>query len=204
MFAIGHCQSLTIALKCGEESGERYGQADGRQGEKRKAGYAKGNAAGRSALLFAVLTAARSGEARQATWEQIDLEARTWTLPSELMKMKRPHVVTLSDAAVALLEAYTPEDMREGLIFRGLRGKPLTDMALSQTMRSAGRTETVHGFRSSFRDWAAEKMPTIPAMVAEMALAHKVGTATEQAYLRSDLRDMRRALMEAWGRHVAP
>ncbi|ASJ91140.1 tyrosine-type recombinase/integrase [Porphyrobacter sp. CACIAM 03H1] len=166
--------------------------------------YAKGNAAGRSALLFAILTAARSGEARQATWEQIDLEARTWTLPAELMKMKRPHVVTLSDAAVALLEAYTPEDMREGLIFRGARGKPLTDMALSMIMRSAGRTETVHGFRSSFRDWAAEKMPTIPAMVAEMALAHKVGTATEQAYLRSDLRDMRRALMDAWGRHVAP
>jgi len=166
--------------------------------------YAKGNSAGRSALLFAVLTAARSGEARQATWEQIDLEARTWTLPAELMKMKRPHVVTLSDAAVALLEAYTPEDMRKGLIFAGLRGKPLTDMGLLNVMRSAGRKETVHGFRSAFRDWAAERMPTIPAMVAEMALAHKVGTATEQAYLRSDLRDMRRALMDAWGRHVAP
>jgi integrase len=120
------------------------------------------------------------------------------------MKMKRPHVVTLSDAAAALLEAYTPKDMREGLIFMGPRGKVMSDMALSMIMRGAGRTETVHGFRSSFRDWAAEKMPTVPAMVAEMALAHKVGTATEQAYLRSDLRDMRRALMEAWGRHVAP
>ncbi|MCB0074509.1 MAG: hypothetical protein KDE20_23750, partial [Caldilineaceae bacterium] len=69
---------------------------------------------------------------------------------------------------------------------------------------TAGRTETVHGFRSSFRDWVAEKMPTIPAMVAEMALAHRVGTATEQAYLRTDLRDMRRALMDAWGRFAAP
>ena len=120
------------------------------------------------------------------------------------MKMKEGHVVTLCDAAVALLEDYTPEDLRSGLIFKGARGKPLTDMALSMTLRDTGAKATVHGFRSSFRDWAAEKMPTIPAMVAEMALAHKVGTATEQAYLRSDLRDMRRALMEAWGRHVAP
>jgi integrase len=166
--------------------------------------YAKDKAASRSALLFAILTAARSGEVRQATWEQIDLEARTWTRPASIMKMDEGHVVTLSDAAVALLEAYTPEDMREGLIFRGQRGGVLTDMALSMTLRDTGHNATVHGFRSSFRDWAAEKMPTIPAMVAEMALAHKVGTATEQAYLRSDLRDMRRALMEAWGRHVAP
>ena len=120
------------------------------------------------------------------------------------MKLKRPHVFTLSDAAVALLKDYPPEGLRSGLIFRGGRGKALTDMALLTVMRSADRTETVHGFRSAFRDWAAEKMPTIPAMVAEMALAHKVGTATEQAYLRSDLRDMRFALMDAWGRHVAP
>ena len=166
--------------------------------------YAKDKAASRSAVLFAILTAARSGEVRQATWEQIDLEARTWTRPADMMKMKQAHVVTLSDAAVALLVAYTPEEMRSGLIFQNQRGKALSDMALSMTVRSAGRSETVHGFRSSFRDWAAEKMPTIPAMVAEMALAHKVGTATEQAYLRSDMRDMRRALMEAWGRHVAP
>jgi len=80
----------------------------------------------------------------------------------------------------------------------------LSDMSLTKALRTAGRAETVHGFRSAFRDWAAEQMPTIPAMVAEMALAHKVGTKTEQAYLRSDLRDMRRALMEAWGRFAAP
>ena len=165
---------------------------------------AKDKAASRSALLFVMLTAARSGEVRQATWEQIDLEARTWTRPAEIMKMKEGHVVTLCDAAVSLLEDYTPKDLRSGLIFEGARGKPLTDMALSMTLRETGAKATVHGFRSSFRDWAAEKMPTIPAMVAEMALAHKVGTATEQAYLRSDLRDMRRALMEAWGRYVAP
>ena len=77
-------------------------------------------------------------------------------------------------------------------------------MTLTRAMRLADRQETVHGFRSAFRDWAAEKMPTVPAMVAEMALAHKVGTATEQAYLRSDLRDMRLSLMNAWGRFATP
>ncbi|KUR72508.1 hypothetical protein AQZ52_04490 [Novosphingobium fuchskuhlense] len=77
-------------------------------------------------------------------------------------------------------------------------------MSLTKALRTAGRDETVHGFRSTFRDFAAERCPTIPAMVAEMALAHKVGTATEQAYLRSDLRDLRHALMDAWGRFAAP
>jgi integrase len=164
----------------------------------------KGASASRHAVLFAILTAARSGEVRQVPWEQIDLDARTWTRPASVMKMKEGHVVTLSDAAVALLEAYAPNDMRKGLIFVGARGGPLSDMSLTKAMRTAGRTETVHGFRSSFRDWAAEMMPTVPAMVAEMALAHRVGTATEQAYLRSDLRDLRRALMDAWGRFAAP
>lgn len=160
--------------------------------------------ASRAAMLFAILTAARSGEVRHATWEQIDLEARTWSRPAAVMKMKVPHVVTLSDAAIALLDRFAPADMRKGLIFPGAKGRPLSDMSLSKMIRQAGHEATVHGFRSSFRDWAAEQMPTVPAMVAEMALAHRVGTATEQAYLRSDLRDMRRALMEAWGRHVAP
>lgn len=164
----------------------------------------KGASASRHAVLFAILTAARSGEVRQATWEQIDLKPRTWTRPASVMKMKEGHVVTLSDAAIALIEAYAPKDMRRGLIFAGVRGGPLSDMSLTKVMRTAGRSETVHGFRSAFRDWAAEKMPTIPAMVAEMALAHRVGTATEQAYLRTDLRDMRRGLMDAWGRFVAP
>ncbi|MDF8334135.1 tyrosine-type recombinase/integrase [Novosphingobium cyanobacteriorum] len=161
--------------------------------------------ASRFAVLFTILTAARSGEVRNATWEQIDLEARTWTRPASMMKMAKGHVVTLSDAAVALLERWNPDKaLRTGLMFAGVKGGPLSDMSLTKALRTAGRVETVHGFRSAFRDWAAERMPTIPAMVAEMALAHKVGTATEQAYLRSDLRDMRRALMEAWGRFAAP
>lgn len=161
-------------------------------------------AASRAAVLFTILTAARSGEVRNATWEQIDLEGKEWRRPAGIMKMKIAHVVTLNDAALALLEKYAPKEVRSGLIFRGKGGKPLSDMSLTKALRAAGRDETVHGFRSAFRDWAAEKMPTVPAMVAEMALAHRVGTATEQAYLRSDLRDMRRALMDGWGRFVAP
>lgn len=166
---------------------------------------AKPAAASRQAVLFTILTAARSGEVRLARWEQVDLAAMTWTRPADIMKSGEAHVVTLSPAAVALLERWKPEeDERKGLIFRGQRSGALSDMSLTKALRTAGRTETVHGFRSAFRDWAAERMPTIPAMVAEMALAHRVGTATEQAYLRSDLRDMRQRLMEGWGRFVAP
>ena len=163
-------------------------------------------AASRMALLFAILTAARSGEVRAATWGQIDLEARTWMRPAGAMKMGTAHVVTLSPAAIAVLDRMVPKKtLRAGLMFPGARrGQPLSDMSLTKIMRMAGRTETVHGFRSAFRDWAAELMPTIPAMVAEMALAHRVGTATEQAYLRSDLRAMRRTLMDGWGRFAAP
>lgn len=178
--------------------------------------------ASRFAVLFAILTGARSGEVRNATWESIDHAARTWTRTANDMKMKVGHVVTLSDAALALLDRWQQDKaLRKGLIFPGTKGKALSDMSLSKALRSAhdaeieagregyfdpktGKVATVHGFRSSFRDWAAERMPTMPAMVAEMALAHKVGNATEQAYLRSDLRDMRRALMDAWGRFVAP
>jgi integrase len=158
----------------------------------------------RAAVLFAILTAARSGEVRRATWDQVDLDARTWSRPAAVMKMGQAHVVTLNDAAIALLERHTPPELREGLLFPGLRGGPLSDMSLTRMLRLAGSQATVHGFRSGFRDFAAERMPMIPGMVAEMALAHKVGTATEQAYLRTDLRDMRRALMDGWGRFVAP
>ena len=119
------------------------------------------------------------------------------------MKAGVKHTVTLNDAALSLLERAKALHGGEGLIFPGIKGQVLSDMTLSKVMRTAKRDETVHGFRSSFRDWAAERMPTIPAMVAETALAHSVGTKTEQAYLRSDLRDMRRALMDAWGTFVA-
>ena len=162
-------------------------------------------ATSRMAMLFAILTGARSGEVRFATWDKIDFEARTWSRTADDMKGDLAHVVTLNDGAIALLERMAPKELRKSLIFPGMKaGKPLSDMSLTRILRLAKRTETIHGFRSAFRDWAAEKMPTVPAMVAEMALAHRVGTSTEQAYLRSDLRDMRRALMDAWGRFVAP
>ncbi|WIA57631.1 integrase arm-type DNA-binding domain-containing protein [Sphingobium sp. WTD-1] len=164
---------------------------------------AREDTAGRLALLFTITTAARSGEARSARWEHIDIEARTWTRPGELMKSGVKHVVTLNDAAIGILERARPLSGGEGLIFPGTKGQKLSDMTLSKVMRTAKRDETVHGFRSSFRDWAAERMPTIPAMVAEMALAHSVGTKTEQAYLRTDLPDMRRALMDGWGQFLA-
>jgi integrase len=165
----------------------------------------KEGTSGRLALLFTIATAARSGEVRSAQWEHIDLKARTWTRPAELMKSDIKHTVTLNDAALAILERAKELSGGQGLVFPGSRkGSQLSDMTLSKVMRTAGRPETVHGFRSAFRDWAAERMPTVPAMVAEMALAHSVGTKTEQAYLRSDLRDMRRTLMDAWSRFVAP
>ena len=163
----------------------------------------KAESPARLALLFTVLTAARSGEVRNADWKQIDREARTWTRPAEMMKSAVPHVLTLNDAALAILERAREMYGEEGLMFPALRGGVLSDMSLSKILRTAGRSETVHGFRSSFRDWAAEQMPQVPAMVAEMALAHSIGDATVEAYLRSDLRALRRTLLDAWGVFVA-
>jgi integrase len=159
----------------------------------------------RLALLFVVLTAARSGEVRRAYWQDIDLDARTWTRSADLMKARQPHIVTLNRAAIHVLQRAAEIYGSDGLVFPSAKAKkPLSDMALSKMLRDAGRSETVHGFRSTFRDWAAERMPTVPGMVAEMALAHSVGNATEQAYLRSDLRKLRFELMDEWGRFVAP
>jgi integrase len=158
---------------------------------------AKELGASRAAMLFAILTASRSGAVRQATWEQIDFDAREWHCPPDIMKKQRAHDVALSDAAIALLKQYTPEELRHGLIFRGVRCGPLSDMSLTKVMRQADRSETLHGFRSSFRDWAAERM-------AQMALSHAVGSATDRAYLRTDMLEMRRSLMEAWGQFAAP
>ena len=166
---------------------------------------AKAETSARLALLFTIFTAARSGEVRLARWEQIDLGARTWTRPAEAMKAGVAHTVTLNEPAVQLLERAAALWGGAGLIFPSARAeRPLSDMTLSKALRAAGRAETVHGFRSAFRDWAAERMATVPAMVAEMALAHAVGSKTEQAYLRSDLREMRTRLMDAWGRFAAP
>lgn len=168
--------------------------------------WAKELTASRAALLFALLTGNRSGSIRAAAWEQIDLDAREWRCPATIMKGKKvAHEVALSNAAIALLVRFQPhKELRAGLIFPGLRGKPLSDMSLTKVLRQAKRDETVHGFRTSFRSWAGEKMPHIPWNVAELAIAHKVGTAVEKAYNRADYLKMRRALFDGWGSFIAP
>ena len=152
-------------------------------------------------LRFLVLTAARSGEARGATWTEIDTEAREWRIPAGRMKGGVEHRQPLSDAAMAVLEQARDLDDGSGLVFPSptRRGKPLSDMALTKVLRDNGLAErtTVHGFRSAFRDWAAECTNAEHA-VMELALAHQVGSAVERAYARSDLRERRRGLMEQW------
>lgn len=120
------------------------------------------------------------------------------------MKNGRAHTVTLNEAALAMLDRAAAAFGEDGLIFPSLRGKVLTNAALGKMFKDSGRTETVHGLRSTFRDWAAERMPHVPFAVAEMALAHTVGDAVERAYLRTDLQEQRRALMAAWGQFAAP
>ena len=148
---------------------------------------------------FLVLTAARSGEARNATWAEMDTEAREWRIPGERMKGGREHRVPLPDAALGLLEQARALDDGSGLVFPSpLRsGRPLSDMTLTKILRDRGLAEraTVHGFRSAFRDWCAETGK--PREIAEAALAHTVG-GVEGAYFRSDLFARRRALMDQW------
>lgn len=159
---------------------------------------------GRLALIFTVLTAARGGETRTARWSHIDLEAKTWTRPSSLMKKDRQHVVTLSSSAVAVLgqaESLRTTDA-DALVFPGAGGKPLADMTLLKISKADGRGYTTHGFRSSFSTWAAEKMPTMPEAVVEEALAHLVRDQVVRAYRRAAFLDMRRTLLDAWGSFV--
>ena len=156
-----------------------------------------------SAIAFVVFTAARSGEVRGATWGEIDLKARTWTIPADRMKASRPHRVPLSIQASVLLTMRRPADARpDDLVFPSQTGKKLSDNGLSKRLRDAGIPSTVHGFRSSFRDWCAAT--GAPRDAAEISLAHVVGSATERAYFRSDLLDQRRTLMQAWADLVAP
>lgn len=155
------------------------------------------------ALAFAILTVSRSGEARAARWEEVDLKNAVWTVPASRMKMKRDHRVPLSPEAVAIIESVQGFD--DDLIFPGQRaGKPMTDVSLSKVIRRVGvGNATVHGFRSTFRDWAAERT-SFPREVAEHALAHSVGSAVERAYARSDLFEKRREMMDTWARFCLP
>lgn len=153
----------------------------------------------RLALLFTILTAARSGEVRNATWSQIDRKTKLWRRDKAFMKAGKEHNVTLSPAALAVLDRAEALYGKEGLVFPSMRGKVLSDAALGKMMRDAGRSETVHGFRKSFRNWAAEERPEIPFLVPELCLAHSPLSKVQEAYLTSDVASQRRLLMNEWG-----
>lgn len=148
------------------------------------------------ALKLCILTACRSGEVRGASLPEFDLEKAVWIIPGERMKAGREHRVPLSSQAVSLLRKL-PRFKDEDLLFPNSQGKPLSDMALLQVVREVDKSVTVHGFRSTFRDWAGEST-THPREVAEYALAHKVKDGTEAAYARGDLFEKRRFLMNDW------
>jgi integrase len=157
---------------------------------------------GARAMAFTILTGCRTTEALAATWAEIDLDAAVWTIPASRMKGKREHRVPLSEPAMAVLREMLA--VRTGdYVFPGRNGNPLSTMAMLMVLRRMGRTDiTVHGFRSSFRDWVAEATAH-PAEVAEMALAHAVGTKTEAAYRRGDLFQKRVDLMTDWAAYCA-
>ena len=152
------------------------------------------------ALEFAVLTAARTGEVIGATWAEIDLDAQIWTIPRERMKAGREHRVPLNPRSVAVLKEMEALRTSE-FVFPGGRAKrPLSNMALLNALKRMGRTTlTTHGFRSTFRDWAAENTD-YAGEVVEMALAHTIGNKVEAAYRRGDLFEKRKGLMGDWGR----
>lgn len=152
-------------------------------------------------LEFAILTAARSGEARGATWAEFDTKAKVWTVPAARMKAGKSHRVPLSKAAVALLDRMKAQSVNE-FVFPGVRaGKPLSDMSLAKALATAGGGDyTPHGFRSTFRDWATE-VAHAPREIAEAALSHAVGDAVERSYARSDALQRRHTLMEQWAKY---
>lgn len=155
------------------------------------------------ALEFAILTAARTSEVLGATWDEIDLSAEVWALPAGRMKSGEAHRVPLSPRAVEILERMSQHGC-EGYVFEGQRkGKPLSNMAFLMALRRMERGDlTAHGFRSSFRDWAAERTG-YPREVAEKALAHAIPDAVEAAYRRGDLFEKRRRLMADWAEFCA-
>ena len=159
-------------------------------------------AAVKLAFEFLVLTAARSGEARGAAWSELDVEAAVWTVPAARMKSRRDHRVPLCRRALEVLAEARGLGGGGGLAFPTARGRPLKDMALSDALKRLGVAAVPHGFRSSFRDWAAEETDH-PREVVEAALAHAVRSPVEAAYARSDLFERRRRLMDEWGAYLA-
>jgi len=171
----------------------------------------KATKATKLALEFLILTAARSGEIRNATWGEIDLHGAetldaanqiTWVIPAARMKMKREHRVPLSSRAIDILCEALPLQGASGLIFPSPRDKPLSDMTLSKLVKELSFEADVHGFRTSFRTWAQE-LTDFPVEVAEAALAHATGDAVVKAYARSDVFERRRGMMQEWCEYLA-
>lgn len=171
------------------------------------------NSTSAQALKLTILTASRTSEVRLAEWSEFDLKARLWTRPAKRMKGRKEHSVPLSDAAMAVLEAVKGLDTK--FVFPGGKKEtPLSNMAMSEFLkgvngdpakyvdRRSGRPITVHGFRSTFRDWASEET-NFPHEVCEMALAHVIGNKAEAAYRRGELLAKRRELMDAWSKYCA-
>jgi len=159
-------------------------------------------------LEFVILTAARSGEARAMTWDEVDLKAKVWSIPANRMKTKVIHRVPLSKRAVEILTAQRVPHPHSDLVFPSPRGSVLSDMVLTTYLRDRkvqssekGRVATAHGFRSSFRDWASES--GYARDLAERALSHTISNQAEAAYHRTDLLEQRRAMMDAWAQQVS-
>jgi len=160
-----------------------------------------GVGAARQCLRLLILTGARSREARGTRWDELDLEKATWTVPADRMKAGAEHIVPLSKPALSLLRSIPRVDGAE-YVFPGLKkGKPIVDAAVSKVMREAAPGMTVHGWRSTFRDWAAERT-SVPGEVAEAALAHTIQNKVEAAYRRTKYLDKRRHLMDLWADYL--
>ncbi len=151
------------------------------------------------ALEFAILCASRSGEVRGARWNEVDLEARVWTIPADRMKAGREHRVPLSESAIRIIRSQ-PNLVSSDLVFAAPRGGQLSDMTLSAVLRRMNVDAVPHGFRSTFRDWISERT-NFPRDLAEQALAHALESKVEAAYRRGDALEKRRELMEAWDDH---
>ncbi len=159
---------------------------------------------GARALEFTILTAARSNETLEARWSEFDLDKKIWTVPASRMKAGREHRVVLSDAACKVLDQVKPLRREDDFVFPGQKlGKPASSMTMAMQLKRMKVVATVHGFRSTFRDWVGDETDFDP-LVAEAALAHQIGDATERAYRRSDALKKRQVLMEAWAAAIEP
>ena len=196
---LDHLLPKPLKLSRGHHAAMPYEELPAFMGELRQR---EANAA--LALEFCILTAARSGEVLGCRWSEIDLDKKVWTVPAHRMKAGREHRVPLSGRVVAILRELAEADARPFVFPGQARNKPLSNMAMDMMLRRMKRdAATVHGFRSSFRDWAGN-VSNFPREIAETALSHVIGDKAEQAYRRSDALEKRRKLMEAWATFCEP